>query len=102
VCAKVLEGQQEGVVSLGVVDSHKNQRTRQTSAAKAAAAAAAANTRHAYMTACSCYPDLFAPCCVSVLCAGLFARLVKLDPANEKNIRKAFKSMPAINACGFV
>uniref|UniRef100_A0A383VYG4 Uncharacterized protein n=1 Tax=Tetradesmus obliquus TaxID=3088 RepID=A0A383VYG4_TETOB len=33
---------------------------------------------------------------------SLFARLVKLDPANEKNIRKAFKAMPAVNACGFV
>jgi hypothetical protein len=37
-----------------------------------------------------------------LLPVGLFARLVKLDPSNEKNIRKAFKAMPAINACGFV
>jgi hypothetical protein len=41
-------------------------------------------------------------CCRYLLPAGLFARLVKLDPSNEKNIRKAFKAMPAINACGFV
>lgn len=36
------------------------------------------------------------------LYAGLFERLVRLDPGSASQLRTAFNQLPAVQACGYV